>query len=167
MPDLEALALSAQLSERLVKALLAVLEEAGLVTLDDDTIRITTAASEFEEQARSLAGRFVTLRTQDGRRLDRLAEYANTERVPRRLPAPLLRRGSRAAVRPVRHLPRCAGAPVDVLAADCPSGARQATTAASAAATPRAPPPWPRRWWRTTDRCTRSPPRPRRPKPRR
>lgn len=78
VPDLEGLALSAQLSERLVKALLAVLEEAGLVTLDDDTIRITTAASEFEEQARSLAGRFVTLRTQDGRRLDRLAEYADT-----------------------------------------------------------------------------------------
>jgi ATP-dependent DNA helicase RecQ len=78
VPDLEGLALSAQLSERLVKALLAVLEEAGLVTLDDETIRITTAASEFEEQARSLAGRFVTLRTQDGRRLDRLAEYAHT-----------------------------------------------------------------------------------------
>jgi len=78
VPDLEGLALSAQLSERLVKALLAVLEEAGLVTLDDDIIRITTAASEFEEQARSLAGRFVTLRTQDGRRLDRIAEYSNT-----------------------------------------------------------------------------------------
>jgi ATP-dependent DNA helicase RecQ len=78
LPDLEGLALSAQLSERLVKALLAVLEEAGLVTLDDDAIRITTAASEFEEQARSLAGRFLTLRTQDGRRLDHLAAYANT-----------------------------------------------------------------------------------------
>lgn len=77
-PDLEALALSAQLSERLVKALLAVLEEAGLVTVGDDGVHITTAASEFEEQARSLAGRFLTLRTQDGRRLDRIAEYANT-----------------------------------------------------------------------------------------
>jgi ATP-dependent DNA helicase RecQ len=78
VPDLEGLALSAQLSERLVKALLAVLEEAGLVTLHEEAIRITTAASEFEEQARRLAGRFVTLRTQDGRRLDRLAEYAHT-----------------------------------------------------------------------------------------
>jgi ATP-dependent DNA helicase RecQ len=78
VPDLEGLALSAQLSERLVKALLAVLEEAGLVTLGDEGIRITTAVSEFEEQARSLAGRFLTLRTQDGRRLDRMAEYANT-----------------------------------------------------------------------------------------
>jgi ATP-dependent DNA helicase RecQ len=76
VPASGALALSAQLSERQTKALLAVLEEAGLITADDEGVRITVPASEFEQQARSLAGRFVTLRTQDGRRLDRLAEYA-------------------------------------------------------------------------------------------
>ena len=77
-PSLEALTLSAQLSDRQTKALLAVLEEAGLVSLAEDGIRVTVPASEFEPQARSLAGRFVTLRTQDGRRLDTVAEYAHT-----------------------------------------------------------------------------------------
>jgi ATP-dependent DNA helicase RecQ len=76
-PDLPGLTLAAQLSERQTKALLVVLEEAGLVVLEDDNVRITVPASEFEEQAKGLAGRFVTLRTQDGRRLDRLSEYAN------------------------------------------------------------------------------------------
>jgi ATP-dependent DNA helicase RecQ len=75
-PSVEALTLAAQLGPRQTKALLAVLEEAGLVGVEGDAIRITVAATEFEEQARSLAGRFVTLRTQDGRRLDRIAEYA-------------------------------------------------------------------------------------------
>jgi len=77
VPSHEALTLAAQLGDRQTKALLAVLEEAGLVTLDDDGTHITVPAAEFEEQARSLAGRFVTLRTQDGRRLDRLREYAD------------------------------------------------------------------------------------------
>ena len=77
-PSTDALALAAQLGERVAKALLAVLEEAGLVTLKDDGVHITVAPSEFQEQARSLAGRFLTLRTQDGRRLDRLAEYVHT-----------------------------------------------------------------------------------------
>ncbi len=77
VPDPEGLTLAAQLSDRQTKALLAVLEEAGLVSLDEDTIRIAVPAADFEEQARSLAGRFVTLRTQDGRRLDRIAEYAD------------------------------------------------------------------------------------------
>lgn len=79
LPTYEALTLAAQLSDRQTKALLAVLEEAGLVTLDADTIQITVPAPAFEEQARSLAGRFVTLRTQDGRRLDRLAEYVDAK----------------------------------------------------------------------------------------
>ena len=78
IPTLEALTLAAQLSARQTQALLAVLEEAGLVTLDDDAIRITVPASEFEEQARTLAGRFLTLRTQDNRRLDHIAEYVHT-----------------------------------------------------------------------------------------
>ena len=75
-PDMEALTLAAQLNERQTKALLVVLEEAGLVRLDEERIRIVVPADEFEEQARALAGRFVTLRTQDVRRLDRIAEYA-------------------------------------------------------------------------------------------
>jgi len=79
VPDMEGLTLAAQLGDRLVKALLAVLEEAGFIAMDENGIRITVPAGEFEEQARSLAGRFVTLRTQDGRRLDRLGEYAHTK----------------------------------------------------------------------------------------
>ncbi len=79
VPNQEALTLAAQLGDRQTKALLVVLEEAGLVTLDeDDGVHITVPAGDFEEQARSLAGRFVTLRTQDGRRLDRMGEYADS-----------------------------------------------------------------------------------------
>jgi ATP-dependent DNA helicase RecQ len=77
VPTTEAVTLAAQLSDRQTKALLVVLEEAGLVALEEEGIRITVPAEAFEEQARSLAGRFVTLRTQDGRRLDRVAEYAH------------------------------------------------------------------------------------------
>ncbi len=77
-PNIEALALSAQLSDRQTKALLAVLEEAELITVDKDGVHLSIPASEFVERARSLAGRFVTLRTQDGRRLDTVAEYAMT-----------------------------------------------------------------------------------------
>ena len=78
VPSHEALTLAAQLGDRQTKALLAVLEEAGLVNLDDNGTHITVPAADFQEQARSLAGRFLTLRTQDGRRLDRLAEYADS-----------------------------------------------------------------------------------------
>ncbi|MCX8072374.1 MAG: RecQ family ATP-dependent DNA helicase [Candidatus Binatia bacterium] len=78
-PDMEALTLAAQLNERQAKALLVVLEEAGLVRLEEDKIHIVVPADEFEEQARALAGRFVTLRTQDVRRLDRIAEYARSK----------------------------------------------------------------------------------------
>ena len=77
VPSTQALTLAAQLGDRQTKALLAVLEEAGLVTTADSGIQISVPAVDFEEQARSLAGRFVTLRTQDGRRLDRLAEYVH------------------------------------------------------------------------------------------
>ncbi len=77
-PTTEALTISAQLGPRQTGALVAVLEEAGLVTTEGDTIRVTVPAEEFEERARSLAGQFVTLRTQDGRRLDHVAEYAET-----------------------------------------------------------------------------------------
>lgn len=76
-PTLEALALSAGQGPRVTTALLAVLEEAGLVTrIDGGTIQVTIPAAQVEERSRALAGQFETLRTQDGRRLDSLAEYA-------------------------------------------------------------------------------------------
>jgi ATP-dependent DNA helicase RecQ len=77
-PDLDALALSAQLSTRVTEALLVVLEEAGLVALAEGggPIAILALAESIEEQSQSLAGQFETLRTQDGRRLDRIGEYA-------------------------------------------------------------------------------------------
>ena len=78
-PTLEALALSAGQGPRITAALLAVLEEAGLVALDESgTIRIVVPAEEVEERSRSLAGQFETLRTQDGRRMDAIAEYVFT-----------------------------------------------------------------------------------------
>lgn len=76
-PTLEALALSAGQGPRVTTALFAVLAEAGLVArTEDGTIRVMIAADEVEERSRALAGQFETLRTQDGRRLDSLAEYA-------------------------------------------------------------------------------------------
>jgi ATP-dependent DNA helicase RecQ len=75
-PKIEALALSAGQGPRVTAALLAVLEEAGLVTLaEDGAIAVRVPAESVEEQARSLAGQFETLRTQDGRRLDSISEY--------------------------------------------------------------------------------------------
>ncbi len=76
-PTLEALALSAGQGPRVTAALLAVLEEAGLVGLGDDkSIEVLVPAALVEQRSRSLAGQFETLRTQDGRRMDWLAEYA-------------------------------------------------------------------------------------------
>ena len=78
-PTLEALALSAGQGPRVTAALLAVLEEAGLVGLGEDgAITILEPAESVEERSRSLAGQFETLRTQDGRRMDALSEYALT-----------------------------------------------------------------------------------------
>jgi ATP-dependent DNA helicase RecQ len=78
-PTIEALALSAGLSERVTEALLAVLEEAGIVSLADGTVRVLIPPETVEEQSRSLAGQFETLRTQDSRRLDSLSEYAKLQ----------------------------------------------------------------------------------------
>jgi ATP-dependent DNA helicase RecQ len=75
-PSLEALALSAELGPRVAAALVARLEEAGLVERDDSEIRPAADGAGIEERARQLAGQFETLRTQDGRRLDSIAEYA-------------------------------------------------------------------------------------------
>jgi ATP-dependent DNA helicase RecQ len=78
-PSLEALALSAGQGPRITGALLAVLEEAELVQLGEDgSIEIIVPPDSVEERSRSLAGQFETLRTQDGRRMDALAEYALT-----------------------------------------------------------------------------------------
>ncbi|MGD9764102.1 MAG: ATP-dependent DNA helicase RecQ [Candidatus Binatia bacterium] len=78
-PTLEALALSAGQGPRITGALLAVLQEAGLVQLGEDgSISILEPPDSVEERSRSLAGQFETLRTQDGRRMEALAEYALT-----------------------------------------------------------------------------------------
>jgi ATP-dependent DNA helicase RecQ len=77
-PSLEALALSAELGPRIASALLTRLEEAGLVAWEDKTLRVLHPERSIEEDARSLAGQFETLRTQDSRRLDVLAQYAST-----------------------------------------------------------------------------------------
>ncbi len=76
-PSLEALALSGELGTRVASALLACLEEAGFVALADGTVRVLHPDRSIEADARSLAGQFETLRTQDGRRLDTLAKYAS------------------------------------------------------------------------------------------
>lgn len=75
-PTVEALALSAGLSSRVTSALLAVLEEAEMVRVHDDTVTVTPRDGSIKEDARSLAGQFANLRTQDGRRLDSVATYA-------------------------------------------------------------------------------------------
>jgi len=75
-PTLEALALSAGLGSRTTSALLAILEEAELVRTRDGLIEVTVRDGLIETEARKLAGQFETLRTQDGRRLDSMAEYA-------------------------------------------------------------------------------------------
>ena len=74
-PTVEALALSAELGPRVATALLTKLEEAGLVHWEDDTIRVNDPDDSIDDQARSLAGQFETLRTQDRRRLDAIADY--------------------------------------------------------------------------------------------
>jgi ATP-dependent DNA helicase RecQ len=77
-PTVEALALSAELGPRTTAALLAVLEEAGLIRLRDRAVEVALPSAEIEEAARGLAVRFATLRTQDGRRLDTVGEYAHS-----------------------------------------------------------------------------------------
>jgi ATP-dependent DNA helicase RecQ len=76
VPTLESLALSAGLGTRTTAALLALLEEATLVRFDKTAVFVTVPADEIEAESRKLAGQFATLRTQDQRRLDAVAEYA-------------------------------------------------------------------------------------------
>jgi ATP-dependent DNA helicase RecQ len=78
-PTIDALALSADLGERPTNALLATLEEADLVRISEDhTVRATVPPEDVEEKARSLAGQFANMRTQDARRLDSVADYAQS-----------------------------------------------------------------------------------------
>jgi ATP-dependent DNA helicase RecQ len=77
-PSLEALALSAELGPRVTAALLAKVEEAGLVESDGSQVRVLGSSQTIEEDVRGLAGQFETLKTQDGQRLDALQEYTQT-----------------------------------------------------------------------------------------
>jgi uncharacterized membrane protein YgcG len=74
-PTLEALALSAGVGPRVAAALLAPLADAGLVRFAGAALEVLAPADSIESDVRSLAGRFATLRTQDGRRLDALEAY--------------------------------------------------------------------------------------------
>jgi ATP-dependent DNA helicase RecQ len=78
-PDLQALAVSAEQGPRIASALLTKLEEAGLVQWDGESIRVLGDPETLEQDARSLAGQFETLRRQDARRLDSLGEYAASQ----------------------------------------------------------------------------------------
>jgi ATP-dependent DNA helicase RecQ len=77
VPSVAALALSAELGARTTGALLALLEEAELVKWDVNEVHVVVPADEIEARSRVLAGQFETLRTQDARRLDAVAEYAH------------------------------------------------------------------------------------------
>jgi len=79
-PSLQALALSAELGPRITAALLTKVEEAGLVTRNKNEVTINGDPESIEEKTRALAGQFETLRTQDGRRLDSVADYARSDR---------------------------------------------------------------------------------------
>jgi ATP-dependent DNA helicase RecQ len=77
-PTTEALALSAGLGPRITSSLLAVLEEVNLVHCENGTVDLVVPGERIEEDASQLAVRFANLRTQDGRRLDSVAEYARS-----------------------------------------------------------------------------------------
>lgn len=78
-PGLEALALSAEVGPRVAMALVAKIEEAGLIYVEGDEVRFTDPSIDLEEAVRALAGQFETLRTQDARRLDALGQYFNSD----------------------------------------------------------------------------------------
>lgn len=76
-PDVPSLALSAELGDRATTALLVPIEEAGIIEFDDQNVVVTVPPEEVEDRVSSLAGQFENLRTQDSRRLDSIADYAN------------------------------------------------------------------------------------------
>jgi ATP-dependent DNA helicase RecQ len=77
--SLEALAVTAGLSQRITDALLAVLDEAGMTQKGPSgTIEILLSSAQLiDEQAKKLAGRFETVRIQDVRRLNSFSDYAH------------------------------------------------------------------------------------------
>lgn len=78
-PTLEALAVSADLGPRTVSALLAVADDAGLLSYQDGVIEVHGDPEEIHQNMKGLASRFENLRTQDARRLDAVTGYA---RIP-------------------------------------------------------------------------------------
>ena len=78
-PDRHALAVSAETGERSAAALLAKMDEAGLVEGDADEIRPGVPIAEFSSGLQELASQFDTLRIEDGHRLDALETYAAEE----------------------------------------------------------------------------------------
>ncbi len=76
VPSVDALGLSGELGSRTATALLSLLEEAELVKWDPESVYVVVPLEEFEPRARLLAGQFETLRTQDARRLDAVADFA-------------------------------------------------------------------------------------------
>ena len=117
-PTLEALALSAGLGPRIAQALLAMLEEAELVRIDDGTIEVLGPPRRVEEEV-AQPRRPVRDPAHAGRRgvSTRSPSTCTTRGCRAVYAAPLLRRVRRRAVRPLRRLPRPPRAPIDVLVA--------------------------------------------------
>ncbi|MDG2308204.1 MAG: RecQ family ATP-dependent DNA helicase [Candidatus Binatia bacterium] len=76
-PDVPSLALSAELGDRATTALLVPIEEAEIIEFDEHNVVVKIPPEEVAARVKSLAGQFENLRTQDSRRLDSLADYAN------------------------------------------------------------------------------------------
>jgi ATP-dependent DNA helicase RecQ len=81
-PSMEALALSADMGPRIAAALLATLEEAGLVRRQRgvEEIEILCPPDSIEQETRTLASQFERLKREDSRRLDAVAAYADAGR---------------------------------------------------------------------------------------
>lgn len=79
-PSASSLAVSAGLGKKITDAVLVAFLEAGLVEKTGDrTLRLTVPVEALQQHSMEMARKFETLRVQDNRRLDSLAEYANTE----------------------------------------------------------------------------------------
>ncbi len=80
-PDINNLAASAQLAQRVTAAVVAVLESAGLVEFTDEkTVVALVDKDELTQRARRLTEQFDRLRKQDKERLDAIQDYADSDR---------------------------------------------------------------------------------------
>ena len=122
-PSVSALALSANLGTRTTGALLALLEEATLVRFDQDAVYVTVPADQIEEESRQLASQFETLRTQDARRLEAVADYADESSCRAAFLAAYFGEEVAAPLRALRPLPRLDGAAGELLRAPRPAAA--------------------------------------------